>query len=64
MVQEGAIQKVIMEKLGFKTANQFKVAYLNAAMKEGIVPEVKGGRSAKKKVWSPEKYQLAKEEAL
>jgi AbrB family looped-hinge helix DNA binding protein len=49
MVKDGAPQKEIMEKFGIKTSPQFKVAYLNAAMESGMVPEVRGGRAAKEK---------------
>jgi uncharacterized protein (DUF433 family) len=45
MVQDGNATKEIMKKFGFKTSTQLKVAYLNAAMEAGIVPEIKSGRS-------------------
>lgn len=43
-VQAGATAKELMDKFGFKTSTQAKVAYLNAAMEQGIVPEIKSGR--------------------
>jgi hypothetical protein len=49
MVQDGVIQKEIMEKFGFKTSTQFRVAYLNAAMESGKVPKIKSGRGPKEK---------------
>jgi len=44
MVQSGTAQKEIMEKLGLKTPTQLKVAYANALMAAGTVPEIKKGR--------------------
>ncbi|MFH1985375.1 MAG: hypothetical protein ABIL58_26360 [Pseudomonadota bacterium] len=44
MVQDGVAQKAIMEKLGLKTPTQLKVAYANALMAAGTVPEIKKGR--------------------
>jgi len=35
----------LVQKFGFKTSTQLKMAYLNAAMATGIVPEIKSGRS-------------------
>jgi len=49
MVEDGAPQKAVMDKFGFKTSTQLKVAYLNAAVESGKVPEIKGGRGAKEK---------------
>jgi hypothetical protein len=48
-VQDGATAKELMEKFGLKTSTQAKVAYLNAAMESGIVPEIKSGRSGSEK---------------
>ena len=50
MVQDGTATKEMMQKLGFKTSTQLKVAYLNAAMATGIVPEIKSGRSGSENV--------------
>jgi hypothetical protein len=50
MVQDGKPQKEIMDKFGFKNSNQLKVAYANALMQTGKVPEIKssrGGAAAK-----------------
>ena len=44
MVAGGAPQKEIMEKFGFKTPTQLKVAYANAQMASGTIPEIKKGR--------------------
>lgn len=46
MVKEGTHQNEIMEKFGFKTSTQLKVALANAAMEEGVLPQLAGGRSA------------------
>ena len=46
MVKEGTHQNEIMEKFGFKTSTQLKVALANAAMEEGIIPQLEGGRSS------------------
>ena len=43
-VQDGATTKELMNKFGFKTSTQAKVAYLNAAMESKIVPEIQSGR--------------------
>jgi len=45
MVVDRAPQKDIMEKFGYKTSNQLKVAYANALMEAGKVPEIQTGRS-------------------
>ena len=47
MVQEGKVQKEILEKFGFSNATQLKVAYANALMEVGSVPKIKTGRAAK-----------------
>ena len=44
MVKEGTHQNEIMEKFGFKTSTQLKVAIANAAMEEGVLPQLAGGR--------------------
>jgi hypothetical protein len=44
MVQDEVPQKEIMERFGFKTSTQLKVAYTNALMSAGKVPEIKSGR--------------------
>lgn len=48
MIKDGSSQPDIMEKFGFKTSTQLKVAYANALMKTGKVPELKKGRSKAK----------------
>jgi AbrB family looped-hinge helix DNA binding protein len=45
MVQDEVPQKEIMERFGFKTSTQLKVAYTNALMSTGKVPEIKSGRA-------------------
>lgn len=52
MIQEGAAQPAIMEKFGFKNSSQLKVAYANALMNAGQVPELK---TARKSAAAPEK---------
>jgi len=50
MVKEEVNQSEIMEKFGFKTSIQLKVAYANALMESGEAPEIKGqGRTGKPK---------------
>ena len=44
MVKDGVAQKEIMEKFGLKTPTQLKVAYANALMAAGTVPEIIKGR--------------------
>ncbi len=46
MVKDGVAQKEIMEKLGLKTPTQLTVAYANALMAAGTVPEIIKGRKA------------------
>lgn len=49
MIQDGVEQPEIMSKFGFKNSNQLKVAYANALMNAGTVPELKkaGRKTAK-----------------
>jgi len=47
-VQDGLSTKDIKEAFGFTTSSQVKMAYLNAAMEQGIVPEIKDGRIGSK----------------
>jgi hypothetical protein len=48
MVQEGSVQKEILEKFGLNTASQLKVAYADALMATGKAPTIqKGGRTKK-----------------
>jgi len=49
MIKEEVPQAEIMEKFGFKTSTQLKVAYANALMASGGAPEIKG-KGRKKKV--------------
>jgi hypothetical protein len=44
MVLDEVPQKEIMDHFGFKTSTQLKVAYTNALMSAGRVPEIKSGR--------------------
>ena len=44
MVKSGENSKKIMEEFGFKTSTQVKLAYVNAAIDEGILPEIKSSR--------------------
>ncbi len=48
LVEEGKEQKEIMEKFGFKNSSQLKVAYANALMDAGKVPEIQSSRGGKK----------------
>jgi bifunctional DNA-binding transcriptional regulator/antitoxin component of YhaV-PrlF toxin-antitoxin module len=48
MVQEGKDQKEIMAKFNFKNSSQLKVAYANALMDSGKVPEIQSARGGKK----------------
>ncbi|MCF8050303.1 MAG: hypothetical protein K9L59_03635 [Desulfobacterales bacterium] len=43
MVKDGKVQKEILEKFGFNTSTQLKIAYANALMDEGQAPEIKTG---------------------
>ncbi|MCF7910503.1 hypothetical protein K9L16_02415 [Candidatus Pacearchaeota archaeon] len=52
-VKEGVEQNRIMQEFGFKNSSQLKVAYTNALMEEGIVPELVGGRGSSKKGGPP-----------
>ncbi len=45
-IKGGASNKDIMDKFGFKTASQIKMAYANAAMELGMIPKVVDSRSA------------------
>ncbi|RLB97129.1 MAG: hypothetical protein DRH76_05600 [Deltaproteobacteria bacterium] len=45
MVQDEVPQKEIMEHFNFKTSTQLKVAYTNALMNAGKVPEIKSDRA-------------------
>jgi hypothetical protein len=44
MIESGAAQPEIMEKFGYKNSSQLKVAYANALMNTGKVPELISGR--------------------
>lgn len=48
MVQDGVPQKEVMEAFGFKTSNQFKIAYLNALMETGQAPVISRARGGAK----------------
>jgi AbrB family looped-hinge helix DNA binding protein len=45
MIKGGANNKDIMDKFGFKTASQIKIAYVNAAMELGMIPKVVDSRA-------------------
>ena len=47
MIKDGAEQKDVMEKFGFKNSTQLKVAYTNALMDTGKVAQIKTGRGSK-----------------
>ena len=50
MIKDGSLQPEILEKFGFKSSTQLKVAYANALMDTGGAPEIKGkGRTKKAK---------------
>ena len=44
MVKDGTPRPEIMKAFGFKTSAQLNTAYMNAAMDEGMVPEIKSGK--------------------
>ena len=48
MIKDGSLQPEILEKFGFKSSTQLKVAYANALMDTGGVPEIKGKGKTKK----------------
>jgi hypothetical protein len=47
MIDAGNPQAEIMEKFGFKTSTQLRVAYANALMATGKVAGIKAGRKTK-----------------
>ena len=47
MVKDGVAQSEIMKKFGFNTSTQLKVAYANAMMEAGEIPEIQSSRSGK-----------------
>jgi hypothetical protein len=47
MVKEGAAQSDIMKKFGFNTSTQLKLAYANALMEAGEIPEIQSPRGGK-----------------
>jgi hypothetical protein len=49
MIKDKVPQTQIMEKFGFKTSTQLKVAYANALMETGQAPTLVSGRSKKTK---------------
>jgi AbrB family looped-hinge helix DNA binding protein len=46
MVQNGTVQKEILEKFGLNTAGQLKVAYANALMEAGKAPAIQREKKA------------------
>jgi len=49
MIDAGNPQPEIMDKFGFKNSTQLRVAYADALMQAGKVPEIKAGRKSKAK---------------
>ncbi len=49
-IADGTPQSDVMKDFGFKTSTQLKVAYANALMGAGQVPELKGKTKAKKAI--------------
>jgi hypothetical protein len=47
MVKDGVAQSEIMKKFGFNTSTQLKVAYTNALMETGKIPEIQSQRGGK-----------------
>ncbi|MBU0516833.1 MAG: AbrB/MazE/SpoVT family DNA-binding domain-containing protein [Proteobacteria bacterium] len=43
-LKKGVPKDQLMKKYGFKTSTQLKTAIANAAMAQGIIPELAGGR--------------------
>ena len=64
MVKSGATTKEMMEGFGFKTSAQAKMAYLNAAMEEGLVPGIKDGRMASKAESKSKEISVSKRGSL
>jgi len=54
MIKDETPRPEIMKAFGFKTSTQLNNAYMNAAVEEGIVPEIKSGRGAAKATISNE----------
>jgi len=64
MVKNGATTKEMMVSFGFKTPAQAKMAYLNAAMEEGIVPGIKDGRASSKSESKSNEISVSKRGSL
>ncbi len=47
MIKEDVPQTTIMERMGFKTSTQLKVAYVNALIETGQAPPLKTGQARK-----------------
>lgn len=47
MVKDGTPQSDIMAKFGFNTSTQLKLAYANALMEAGEIPEIQSARGGK-----------------
>ena len=47
MVKDGKIQKELLDKFGFNTSTQLKVAYANALMDEGQAAAIQTGTKGK-----------------
>jgi hypothetical protein len=47
MVKDGVAQNEIMKKFGFNTSTQLKVAYANAMIEAGKIPEIQSSRGGK-----------------
>ena len=48
MIEDGIQRPEIMKKFQFKTSTQLNLAYLNAQMTAGKIPEIVGGRGGAK----------------
>ncbi|MFZ7128607.1 MAG: hypothetical protein ACOWWM_20830 [Desulfobacterales bacterium] len=62
-IADGMPQNEVMEKFGFKNSSQLKVAYTNALMMEGKIPELKKG-TAKRAAAGPRTITVNKRGSL
>ncbi|MGD8367109.1 MAG: hypothetical protein PVG78_05680 [Desulfobacterales bacterium] len=60
MVQEGTVQKEILEKFGLNSASQLKVAYADALMVTGKAPAIKKGSRVKKAAAAAPRVKIGK----
>ena len=63
-IQAGTNSKEIMDKFGIKTAAQLKVAYADALMQSGTVPEIVSSRGSGKPEKASREIQVGKRGSL